>query len=173
MARYRIVPERSKVFISARSSLHPIDTRTDGLEGFVDREWPSNAPNGLIGLKRRCGRVSFPVERMASGNPLEDRELRRRIDARRYPTIEGALTDMHETGRDGRYLVRGDVTFKGSTRSYEDEMAVSQDDDGTLRLTGESIFDIRDFGMDPPRILMLKVEPEVGVRVEILAEREG
>ena len=44
---------------------------------------------------------------------------------------------------------------------------------GTLRLTGESIFDIRDFGMDPPRILMLKVEPEVGVRVEILAEREG
>ena len=107
------------------------------------------------------------------GNPLEDQELRRRIDARRYPTIEGALTDMHETGQDGRYLVRGDVTFKGSTRSYEDEMAVSQDDDGTLRLTGESIFDIRDFGMDPPRILMLKVEPEVGVRVEILAEREG
>jgi len=27
--------------------------------------------------------------------------------------------------------------------------------------------------MQPPRILMLKVEPEVGVRVEIVAEREG
>ena len=50
---------------------------------------------------------------MSSGNPLEDRELRRRIDARRYPTIDGELTDMHETGRDGRYLVRGDLTFKG------------------------------------------------------------
>ncbi len=171
MARYRIVPERSKVFISARSSLHPIDTRTDGLEGFVDLEVQGGGRLNLTVPTK--GRVSFPVERMASGNPLEDRELRRRIDARRYPTIEGALTDMHETGRDGRYLVRGDVTFKGSTRSYEDEMAVSQDDDGTLRLTGESIFDIRDFGMDPPRILMLKVEPEVGVRVEILAEREG
>lgn len=171
MARYRIVPERSKVFISARSSLHPIDTRSDGLEGFVDLEVQGGGRLNLTVPTK--GRVSFPVERMASGNPIEDRELRRRIDARRYPTIEGALTDMHETGRDGRYLVRGDVTFKGSTRSYEDEMAVSQDDDGTLRLTGESIFDIRDFGMDPPRILMLKVEPEVGVRVEILAEREG
>ena len=37
---------------------------------------------------------------------------------------------------------------------------------------GESTFDIRDFGMEPPRILMLKVQPEVGVRVEIVAERE-
>ena len=171
MARYRILPERSKVFISARSSLHPIDTRSDGLEGFVDLEVQGGGRLNLTVPTK--GRVSFPVERMSSGNPLEDRELRRRIDARRFPTIEGELTDIHETGRDGRYLVRGDVTFKGSTRTYEDEMAVSQDDDGTLRLTGESTFDIRDFGMDPPRILMLKVEPEVGVRVEILAEREG
>ena len=170
MARYRIVPERSKVFISARSSLHPIDTRTDGLQGFVDVEVQGGGRLNLTVPTK--GRVSLPVERISSGNPLEDRELRRRLDTRRYPTIEGELTDMHETGRDGRYRVRGDVTFKGSTRTYEDEMAVSQDDDGTLRLTGESTFDIRDFGMDPPRILMLKVEPEVGVRVEILAERE-
>ena len=170
MARYRIVPERSKVFISARSSLHPIDTRTDGLQGFVDVEVQGGGRLNLTVPTK--GRVSLPVERISSGNPLEDRELRRRLDTRRYPTIEGELTDMHETGRDGRYRVRGDVTFKGSTRTYEDEMAVSQNDDGTLRLTGESTFDIRDFGMDPPRILMLKVEPEVGVRVEILAERE-
>ena len=171
MARYRIVPERSKVFISARSSLHPIDTRTDGLEGFVDFELHGGGRLNLTVPTK--GRVSLPVARMSSGNPLEDRELRRRIEARRYPTIDGELTDMHETGRDGRYLVRGDVTFKGATRSYQDEMAVSQDDDGTLRLSGESTFDIRDFGMDPPRILMLKVEPQVGVRVEIVAEREG
>ena len=71
------------------------------------------------------------------------------------------------------YRVRGEVTFKGATRAYEEEMALTQDGTDQLRLTGESTFDIRDFGMDPPRILMLKVEPEVGVRVEIVAEREG
>jgi len=27
---------------------------------------------------------------------------------------------MKDTGEDGRYLVRGDLTFKGLTRSYED-----------------------------------------------------
>jgi len=133
VARYRIVPERSKVFIAARSSLHPIDTRTDGLEGFVDVEVQRGGRLDLTAPTK--GRVSLPVERMSSGNPLEDRELRRRIDARRHPTIDGELTDMRETGEDGRYLVRGDVTFKGATRSYEKEMAMSQDDDGTLRLT--------------------------------------
>jgi polyisoprenoid-binding protein YceI len=158
------------VFISARSSLHPIDTRTDGLEGFLEVEVLGGGRVNLTVPAK--GRVSFPVERMSSGNPLEDRELRRRIDARRYPTIDGELTGMSETGRDGRYLVQGDVTFKGATRTYEEEMVLSQDGDGTLQISGESTFDIRDFGMDPPKILMLKVQPEVGVRVEIVAERE-
>ena len=72
----------------------------------------TRAPTGSRGSSRsRCragaavnvtvpakGRVSLPVERMSSGNPLEDRELRRRIDARRYPTIDGELTGMSETG---------------------------------------------------------------------------
>ena len=35
------------------------------------------------------------------------------------------------------------------------------------------MFDIREFGMEPPRILMLKVEPEVTVRVEILPRRRA
>ena len=38
--------------------------------------------------------------------------------------------------------------------------------------TGQSTFDIRDFGMEPPRILLLKVEPDVTVRVEIVATKE-
>ena len=42
----------------------------------------------------------------------------------------------------------------------------------TLAIRGEHGFDIRDFGMEPPRILMLRVEPDVSVRVEIIAEKE-
>ena len=46
-------------------------------------------------------------------------------------------------------------------------------DDHTVNLAGQSTFDIRDFGMEPPRILLLKVQPEVTVRVEIVAEKES
>jgi polyisoprenoid-binding protein YceI len=170
LARYRIVPERSWIEILARSSLHPIESRTDGLEGFLDLEILGG---GRVNLTvPMTGRLSLAVERLSSGNPLEDRELRRRIDARRFPTIDGALTGMRETEKQGRYVVRGDLTFRGVTRSFEDEMVLVTDHDGEIELVGESKFDIRDFGMEPPRVLMLKVEPEVRVTAHVTAQRE-
>jgi polyisoprenoid-binding protein YceI len=74
---------------------------------------------------------------------------------------------------DGSLLMRGDLSFRGVTRSVDGKMAMSAVDDRTIRLEGASKFNIRDFGMEPPRILMLRVEPEVNVRVEIVAEREA
>jgi hypothetical protein len=62
--------------------------------------------------------------------------------------------------------------LKGATRSHEDEMQVFVVDERTIRLVGESVFDIREFGLEPPRILLLKVEPEVKVAVDIVAARE-
>ena len=170
MGRYRIVPERSWVEIQARSSVHPIGTRTDGLEGHLDLEMLDGGSVNLESPPR--GQLSLRVERLSSGNPLEDRELRRRIDTRRHPRIVGEFTGVQETGTGGRYRVRGDVTFRGVTRTYEDEMAFVTPDDRSIELEGEATFDIRDFGMDPPRILMLKVQPEVRVTAHVVAERQ-
>jgi polyisoprenoid-binding protein YceI len=157
--------------INARSSLHPIHSETDGLEGWIDLEVLGDGQLDLTVLPK--AELSLPVDRLKSGNPLEDRELKRRIDARRYPTIDGQLTDMTETGQAGSYLVGGDVTFRGTTRHHEDEMTIDRIDDGTIKLTGTSTFDIRSFGMEPPRILMLRVLPDVTVTVEIVAEKEA
>jgi polyisoprenoid-binding protein YceI len=171
LARYQISPHRSKVVINARSSLHPIHSETDGLEGWIDLEVLGGGRLNLTVAPK--AQLTLPVEQLQSGSPLEDRELKRRIDARRFPTIDGELTEMKETGRDGRYLVSGELTFRGTTRHHEDEMTVEQVDDSTIKLEGTSTFDIRDFGMQPPRILMLKVEPDVTVTVEIVAEKEA
>jgi hypothetical protein len=92
LPRYRIVPERSWVEIHARSSLHPIESRTDGLEGFLELEVMSG---GRVDLTvPMAGRLSLDVARLSSGNALEDRELRRRFDSRRFTTINGELTEM-------------------------------------------------------------------------------
>jgi polyisoprenoid-binding protein YceI len=171
LARYRIVPERSWVEIHARSSLHPIDSRTDGLAGFLDVEI---FDGGRVNLAApTSGKLSLEVERLSSGNALEDRELRRRIDARRFRTIDGELTGMRETDQEGRYRVLGDLTFRGVTRSFEDDMVLTTNDGGEIQLVGESTFDIRDFGMDPPRVLMLKVEPVVHVTAHVTARKEN
>jgi polyisoprenoid-binding protein YceI len=170
VARYRIDPARSRVAIDARSSLHPIHSDTDGLEGWLELDVDGR---GLVSTDTAPrAHLELPVDRLRSGNSMEDRELRRRIDARRFPTIAGDLIAMEPVGDDGRYRVRGDVTFKGVTRTREDEMTVSTDDHGGLRLQGSSVFDIREFGMEPPRILMFKVAPDVTVTVDIVARKE-
>ena len=117
--------------------------------------------------------LELAVKRLRAGNPLEERELKRRIDAKRFPTIDGNLTTISGDGVGGRYAVEGNLTFRGVTRRHSDEMTIRFEGDHTLRMTGESTFDVRDFGMEPPRIGMLRVEPEVTVRIEIVAEAEA
>jgi hypothetical protein len=139
------------------------------LEGYIEFELDTGG--GVDLAVRPKGRLSLQVDRLRSGNMLEERELRRRIDAGRFRTIDGELIDMRPSGAGGRYVVRGAVTFRGVTNEHEDEMLISFDDD-TVTLTGTSTFDVRDFGMEPPRILLLRVEPEVTVRVEIFGRRQ-
>jgi polyisoprenoid-binding protein YceI len=158
VARYAIAPEQSTVWIDASSSVHPIHSRTVGLEGWIDLEAPPR------------GHLELPVAKLVSGNSLLDREMRRRVDARRHPTISGELLGLEDVG-DGRHRTRGEVTFRGVTRPVDGELTITLDG-GTMRITGERTFDIREFGMEPPKILMLKVHPEVSVRIDILAARQ-
>jgi polyisoprenoid-binding protein YceI len=113
------------------------------------------------------------VSRLSSGNRMEDRELQKRIDARRYPTITGVLEEMVRAGSNGSYRVSGQVTFRGVSRPHQDEMTIHAVDDQTIQLAGTSRFDIREFGMEPPRVLMLKVDPEVDIHVDIVAIKEA
>ncbi len=106
MARYRIVPERSKVFIDARSSLHPIDTAPTGLEGLLDLEVQGGGRVDLDGAAdgpRSTSRSS----KLCVGQPARGP---RAPDAASTPAASrpssGELTTMNETGTDGRYLVR-------------------------------------------------------------------
>ena len=171
MARYVIAPERSQVWIDARSNLHPIHSRTDGLEGYVDLEL---AAGGDVDLATApSGKLSLAVSRLSSGNRLEDRELQKRINARRFPTIDGVLGQMERLDGNATYRVSGDITFRGVSQHHEDLMNIEVVDDETIQLGGQSRFDIRDFGMEPPRMLMLKVDPEVEIRIEIFAVKES
>jgi polyisoprenoid-binding protein YceI len=170
VARYRIVPERSRVWIDARSSLHPIHTSTDGLEGFIELDAKDGGE--VVPATPPAGAVSLPVSRLSSGNPLEDRELRNRVDATRFPTIDGTMTHVERVDGTDRYVVGGDLVFRGVSQPCEDELTFEVLDDRTVRIEGGSTFDIREFGMQPPRILMLRVHPDVAVRVELIAERE-
>jgi polyisoprenoid-binding protein YceI len=170
VTRYSIVPDRSQVWIDARSNVHPIHSSTSGLEGYVEMDLE---PSGTIDpVTTPAGRLSLAVDRLKSGNRMEDRELQKRIDARKFPRIEGQLEQITPNGSNATYRVSGEVTFRGVSRQHQDHMDITAVDDKTIRLAGESSFDIRDFGMQAPKVLLLKVEPQVQVRVEIYAVKD-
>jgi hypothetical protein len=158
------------VWIDARSSVHPIHSESSGLAGWFEGDVPAGGRLEMAVTPQ--GHLELPIELLSSGNGLYDREMRRRVDARRDPAIVGELAAMKETDGDGRYLVTGDVCFRGVTREYQGQMVLSMPDERTISLEGERMFDIREFGMSPPRILMFQIYPEVAVKVRIVAEQE-
>jgi polyisoprenoid-binding protein YceI len=164
--RYTLDSVRSCVWVSGRSSLHPINTETRGITGWFEAATRSD---GSLDLDQAVsGELELAAERLTSGNQLYDRELRRRIDARRFPTIAGRLTGIVLDGSHPNYDVTGDISFHGKTRTFAHGMRIEVRDEG-IALTGEDIFDIREFGMKPPSMLMVRVYPEITVRVELHA----
>jgi hypothetical protein len=69
-------------------------------------------------------------------------------------------------------MVTGDLSFHGRVRTFEHDMSIQVIDDTAIEMRGEYVFDIREFNMQPPSMLMLKVYPEVAVRVELFGRRK-
>jgi polyisoprenoid-binding protein YceI len=170
LARYRIVPERSLFWAEARSSVHPIRVETNGFEGYLELE----LQDGGIKIDAPVsGHVELEVDRLKTGNGLYDRELERKLEARRYPRIKGEVLGVQPVDGGNCYRVSGQVSFHGATKPVEGEVTIRVADGGrVIEADGERAFDIRDYRLEPPKLLMLKVYPDVKVRGHVVAERE-
>src|SRR6202046_559094 len=141
LIRYTLDSVRSCCWVSGRSSLPPFTTETRGITGWLEAD---TRADGSLDLDQRVsGELELAVERLTSGNQLYDRELRRRIDARRFPTIAGRLTGIVADGSHPNYAVTGEVTFHGKTRTFGHGMQIVVSPE-VVALTGEDVFDIRE-----------------------------
>lgn len=165
MHRFEFDTTTSLMSLEARSTVHPVHAETSGLEGWFEGDLAGDS--SVIG----AGQLEIPLAPLASGNALYDAELRRRIDIRRHPTLRAELSDWAPSATAGTYRVRGDVTFRGVTRAEEGQMALLIQDEHTVVLEGARVFDIREYGMEPPQLLSLRVYPEVTIRVAIVGRR--
>jgi hypothetical protein len=168
VAEYRVLDAESKVEITGKSSLHPIHgrLRPGHLSGSLtvdsgpDAAEPGPAPKGYLEL---------PVTALSFGSAMYDRELPRRVDAARYPTVTLRLDGAEPEGP-GAWRLRLSLTVHGVTQSFQETAQVSRGDDGKLTLRGSHRFDVRDFGIEPPRVLGMKVHPEFEVTVTAAGE---
>ena len=168
MARYRVLPGRSKLWVDARSSLHPIRVESSALSGAIELE----LADGRVDLsKPPSGTLELEAESLKTGSRLEDSALERQLEVRKFPRIRGHLREVSASG--ARYHVRGDLSLHGITKPIEGDVTLRAIDDETVEVEGEKVIDLRDFGLQPPKILMLKVYPDVKVRAKIVATRES
>jgi polyisoprenoid-binding protein YceI len=146
VTRYELDPERSRVDIHATSSVHPIDSSA-AVTGWIE----------LDGDQPVDGEVTVDLTRIRSGNPLIDREAERRLAVRKHPTVTGRLTGSG----------RGDLTLRGVTGEITGDLHVTASGD-EVSVEGSTEFDVTDFGIQPPSLLVIKVHATV--RVELHAE---
>lgn len=168
MTRYVIEPQQSAVLVQARSSLHPF-TGAGPVSGYFD----ANVRDGRLDLSNTPrGMLHLQVEELRGEVPGLDRELRKRLDSRRFPTITAELTEVAETAPEG-YRMSGELTLHGRKKLVAGDASVTIDDRGFLYLQGAMALDIRDFGLVPPKLLLLKVHPEIQVQLDFVASPTG
>ncbi len=157
---YVLDPDRSMLSIEGRSTLHPIRSDATGLQGWVELTFDSRG--GIDLAAPASAHLEFPLSRLRSGNPLLDRETERRVEAKRYPVITAELAQLASAEDADHVMARGAVSFHGVTTDLLGIVQLRQDD-GELEINGEVRFDVREFGVRPPRLLALRVHPEVAV----------
>jgi polyisoprenoid-binding protein YceI len=164
--RYRLSPEDSTVTIIGETSLHPITVNVTP-SGWLEAEIIDGEFVGATGMR---GEIEIAVIEFRSGNPLVDRETRRRLNARLYPTIRGELTEVVALAG-STATVKGVVTFLGNDVELEGEFSIVDGDENSVNLAGRGQMDVQWWGLEPPTLLVLKMEPVVTVSIDLLFRR--
>jgi DNA-binding PadR family transcriptional regulator len=170
LSSFELDPERSAVLIDVRSTVGPLSFGTLGVTGTILAAFA----DGLLRTDMApSGRLTIDVSGLNSGNRLYDAELLRRIDARGYPSAFVELRECALSGPGARYRLAGELTFHGVTRLAEGTVTVDAVSDRRLVITGEQVFDIRDFAIPSPTMLMLRIYPDVRVHLHAEAARRS
>jgi len=168
--RFRVDGKRSQIDIHLRVNLHPSHVTSSGLTGTIECEVDRYGRPRLD--RQYAADLSVPVESLKSGIGLQDREMRRRMNVAKWPLITARVTKGEALdAKDRRYRAVATVSMRGRSRQIAADVQLHIDGD-TLIVHGAQVINMTDFGISPPRLLVLRVEPEVDVRARIVAKRQ-
>ncbi len=166
-ALFHFDSSQSVVRFDAKAFLHSFAGTTHDVMGTIrmrDLEGPNDA--------EACVRID--AASLTTGNAIRDRTMRTsHLETTKYPTIEFRLLAVEDVRRDARgwdFAARGSLALHGVTRQIVLPMR-AQEEGESVRLTGTLPLKMSDYGIPPPRFLLLTVEDEVVVSFDILARR--
>jgi len=155
--RFEIDESTASVAFVASSSVHPIRS-----VGSVSGWFEAAFGNGAFAENQElCGDLEVQLDRLSSGNPLVDREMKRRVDSALHPVINARIEETLRV--DGNHAtITGTIDFFGVSTLVEGEVDILPGP----RLVGTGDFDVRWWGFEPPRLLIVRVDPIVTVEID-------
>jgi polyisoprenoid-binding protein YceI len=163
---YRVDGAGSTLIVRARSSVHDTNTTFDKVTGTVQGDPAALETSGAT------ARFEVHMASFDAGDWLKNRKLKKDLDLDAHPIASFELRELRDVVRaEG---TRFEATAIGAIRYRGREVAMEIRGSGTMdergiEATGSFELDIRELGMQPPKILMFKVEPEVTIEVTLRA----
>ena len=167
-SRHYVVSTADSVLtFEAQSTLHAVRGKNSSIAGYIDAD---SAPDGTIVLEPMpVMHIDMAVEGLTSGSGILDQQMWKLIDSKRFPRISADLRTLAPGSSADRFTATGDVTLAGRVRTYDGELVFGLDPGG-LVVDGDLVVDIRDFGLTPPSLLILRVDPVVKVHLHLVAK---
>jgi hypothetical protein len=168
--RFEVVSAESSLSFFATAQLFPVYGKASEMSGYVEAVWN---PNGTLAVRPLPKmHLELKVESLRTGNELQDREMWKLIDSKRFPRIVAELRELNAGALHGRYAAAGQITLAGLARRYEGELLPARAGD-EVRIGGDISVDVRDYGLKSMKLMVLSVEPLVRVRLRMVARKKG
>jgi len=161
-----VEPSRSAVLVKARSNVGPISFATSDIHGKIEVGVDGET---VVDGAPTAAHLTISLKSLTSGNSLYDTELRRRIDARRFPDASLELERAAKTGDTGQFALSGRISIHDVVRPIEGSVTIEPVRRGILVVRGVETLDIREFALEVPTTLALKIYPEVSVEMHLEA----
>ena len=165
--RYTVDPTACAVLVEARSNVGAVSFGSTALTGGMELV----RDGGRVDTATHpCTHLSVALDTLTSGNALYDAELQQRLAVQRFPVVTIDLVEAWPAGGDD-YVVAGSVTIHGVTALLRGTVTLTFPDEESVLVVGEQVIDIRDFDIDLPSVLMLRIYPDVKVSLQLLARQ--
>jgi polyisoprenoid-binding protein YceI len=169
MTRFSVVSHRSRVQVEVQSTLQRLVLESDQLAG----EFEATVQDGGVDPQSVTAKMTLPTPSLGSGNWLVDRDVRNMLEARKYSEISGQVIEVKSADGSGNYWVRGMLRLHGVAREVQGKARLVEVGDRHAVFEAEMKLDFTLFNLAPPKLIMLRVEPEVLVRGRMYAEQQS
>ena len=159
-------PPRSFVSFDATHQMGDFTGRAEGVTGEFQVDPADLRAGGITGVAR------VRVASLRTGNESRDRDMRKVLDADRFPEIRftiGAVDpsfNVVTAAADTLLTVKGGLWLRGVERSVT-FLARARLRDDRIWVRGESRIRLTDFGIEPPSRLFFKVGDQVTISFDL------